>query len=337
MADNERGGRWRSLKTILSWPRFSLVPEDIRPANEIEEGSGHEEHSEAHPDDPLIRRQQPPRRSSIPASQNLKRLLVLLLGILSTLLLSWHLGYLPFLSSPSRDTPPPEKPKQPEPEPEPPRVSLNYTTYEGERLSSNISRFLGMRYAAPPLGNLRFRAPVEPPHPSPNSKPIIKQATRFRPICLAAGRGYPYGDQSEDCLFVNVWAPADAIPGKSNLPVWVFISGGGYNSLSNANWNGEGVVQKSGGKIILVNFNYRVGMWGFLASEKVREDGDLNVGLLDQRMVLKWVRKYIAEVRTLFVLKFSKDVRLMKKLSLFSSAEIQTTSSSTALRPGQAP
>lgn len=47
----------------------------------------------------------------------------------------------------------------------------------------------------------------------------------------------------------------------------------------------------------MVNFNYRVGLWGFLASERVRADGDLNVGLLDQRMLLKWVRTYINEVR----------------------------------------
>lgn len=70
----------------------------------------------------------------------------------------------------------------------------------------------------------------------------------------------------------------------------------GYVALTNANWNGAEVVENSGQNIVFVNFNYRVGALGFLASERVREDGDLNVGLLDQRMLLKWVQKHIASV-----------------------------------------
>jgi acetylcholinesterase len=73
----------------------------------------------------------------------------------------------------------------------------------------------------------------------------------------------------------------------------VFIQGGGYTSNSNANWNGAQVVERSGYNILVVNFNYRVGLWGFLAGEKVKADGDLNVGLLDQRQLLKWVRQHI--------------------------------------------
>lgn len=70
---------------------------------------------------------------------------------------------------------------------------------------------------------------------------------------------------------------------------------------TNANWDGAGVVQASGHSIVLVNFNYRVGLWGFLASERVRADGALNVGLLDQRMLMKWVKAHIASVRDLMV------------------------------------
>jgi acetylcholinesterase len=69
----------------------------------------------------------------------------------------------------------------------------------------------------------------------------------------------------------------------------------GYVSLTNANWNGAEVVEKSGGNTVMVNFNYRVGLWGFLASENIRKDGDLNAGLLDQRMLLKWVKTHIAQ------------------------------------------
>ena len=71
----------------------------------------------------------------------------------------------------------------------------------------------------------------------------------------------------------------------------------GYVSLTNANWDGAEVTAKSGHSIVMVNFNYRVGMWGFLASERLRQDGDLNVGLLDQRMLLRWVQSHIASVR----------------------------------------
>lgn len=92
-----------------------------------------------------------------------------------------------------------------------------------------------------------------------------------------------------------MWAPSTATP-ASKLPVWVFIQGGGYISNSNANFNGSTVVNTSNNEIVFVNFNYRVGSFGFLTSEKVRENGDLNVGLLDQRFLLHWVRDHIAQV-----------------------------------------
>ncbi|KAK4128416.1 alpha/beta-hydrolase [Parathielavia appendiculata] len=147
-----------------------------------------------------------------------------------------------------------------------------------------------MRYAAPPLGNLRWRAPAEPVRSDPGT---VEKATTYPPICLGIGVPYPAEGQSEDCLFVNVWAPTNATV-TSKLPVWVFIQGGGYVANTNANWNGAEAVERSGHNIIMVNFNYRVGLWGFLASERVREDGALNAGLLDQRMLLKWVKEHIA-------------------------------------------
>lgn len=100
---------------------------------------------------------------------------------------------------------------------------------------------------------------------------------------------------SEDCLFINVFTPSNATR-ESRLPVWFYIQGGGYITNSNANYNGTEVVVASDMNVILVNMNYRVSAFGFLASEKVRADGDLNVGLLDQRKALHWVQKYITEV-----------------------------------------
>jgi len=104
--------------------------------------------------------------------------------------------------------------------------------------------------------------------------------------------------EAEDCLFINVWSPAVATP-NSRLPVWVYIQGGGYNSNANPNYNGSEVVATSGQNLVFVNFNYRVASWGFLASKKVRADGDLNAGLLDQRLALKWVQEHISKVNCL--------------------------------------
>jgi acetylcholinesterase len=77
---------------------------------------------------------------------------------------------------------------------------------------------------------------------------------------------------------------------------FLLICWSGYVANTNANINGAEVVQSSGHSIVVVNFNYRVSLWGFLASERVRDDGALNAGLLDQRMLMKWVKKHIASV-----------------------------------------
>lgn len=169
-----------------------------------------------------------------------------------------------------------------------PIVDLGYSQYQGTTLSSGVNQYLGMRFAAPPVGDLRFRAPAEPLETTG-----LQNATAFQPICLGISVELPSSNQAEDCLFINVWGPASATV-DSNLPVWVYIQGGGYVENSNANYNGSTVVEKSSHNIVFVNFNYRVGSWGFLASEKVRQDGDLNAGLLDQRFALQWVQNYIS-------------------------------------------
>lgn len=165
---------------------------------------------------------------------------------------------------------------------------MGYATYVGTTIPGGINRFLGMRYAAPPVGDLRWRAPVSPP-----TSTTPQPAKNFGPICLGISVSLPSTTESEDCLFANVWAPQGATT-TSNLPVWLFIQGGGYVSNSNANWDGATVVQESGNKIVFVNFNYRVAMWGFLASSQVEANGTLNAGLLDQRFVMQWVKSNIA-------------------------------------------
>ncbi|KAI9037468.1 alpha/beta-hydrolase [Aspergillus affinis] len=164
-----------------------------------------------------------------------------------------------------------------------PVVDLGYSTYRGVRLSAGIEQYVGMRFAAPPLGELRFRAPRDPVQES-----SIQNAFTFGPSCLGVKQEVS-AEKSEDCLYINVFAPANA----TNLPVWVYIEGGGYATNFDPNYNGTNVIRESGHNIIFVNFNYRVGALGFLASEEVRRDGDLNAGLLDQRKALRWVRQHI--------------------------------------------
>ncbi|KAK5635832.1 hypothetical protein RRF57_011545 [Xylaria bambusicola] len=173
-----------------------------------------------------------------------------------------------------------------------PRANLGYAVYRGTLVGDTrgVAQYLGIRYARAPVGDLRFRKPVDPEvH---NGREV--KAHEFGPACLGISAPYPNAAQDEDCLYANVWAPANATV-ESKLPVWLFIQGGGYTVNANANWNGTQVVQRSGNSIIFVNFNYRVGLWGFLASEHVRADGDLNAGLLDQRLMMRWVRRHIAQ------------------------------------------
>jgi hypothetical protein len=148
---------------------------------------------------------------------------------------------------------------------------------------------------------------------------------QFQPICVGASQNVT-STLSEDCLFINVFAPSDVTP-DSKLPVWFYIQGGGYATNSNANYNGTDVVVNSGHGLILVNFNYRVGALGFLTSETVRRDGDLNVGLLDQRKALEWVQQYIHLVGDCYV-----DF-LQRELTRSSSEATLTTWLSMVLQP----
>ena len=93
-----------------------------------------------------------------------------------------------------------------------------------------------------------------------------------------------------------MFAPSHATT-ESKLPVWFFIQGGGYAGNTDQNFNGTEVIMQSDYNIVFVQINYRVGAFGFLASEKIRQNGNLNVGLLDQRKALEWTQEYIHLVR----------------------------------------
>ena len=97
----------------------------------------------------------------------------------------------------------------------------------------------------------------------------------------------------EDCLYANVFTPADAKP-DSKYPVWVFLQGGAWQEDANSNYNGTDLIVQSGLDIVHVNFNYRVAQLGFLSGTAFEGGhGDFNVGLLDQWKLLHWVRQHI--------------------------------------------
>ncbi|KAF4982248.1 hypothetical protein FZEAL_2132 [Fusarium zealandicum] len=167
-------------------------------------------------------------------------------------------------------------------------VDLGYSQYQGKTLDSGINEFLGMRFAQPPVGDLRWRAPIEP-----ESTKDIQSAEEYGAVCPAVGDQLSQ-DVDEDCLFVNVWAPP-VKDSSMTLPVMVYFQPGGYIRNSAPYTNGSQLIETSENNIIVVTFNYRVGLFGFLAGKQVKEDGNLNAGLLDQRMVLQWIQEHISE------------------------------------------
>ena len=171
----------------------------------------------------------------------------------------------------------------------------------GTRLSSGVKAYLGIPFAKPPTGDLRWKPP------QPIGWDGVWNADRRGPECIQVLRAHDinhyFGEEptSEDCLYLNLWAPAEARsaeakPGEG-LPVIVFIYGGGgtLGSSGMANYGGENMARRGA---IFVNFNYRVGMLGYMAHpELTQEQGGHsgNYGYLDQNAALKWVRDNIAK------------------------------------------
>jgi para-nitrobenzyl esterase len=172
-------------------------------------------------------------------------------------------------------------------------------TAQGEAVGTWIEggtqkAFLGLPYAAPPLGDLRWKAP-QPPSPWKN----VRDASTFGARCEQwhIWDDYLFLDSgpSEDCLFLNVYAPAAAKP-ASKLPVMVWIHGGGFvaGAGSEPRYTDSGLVSKG---VILVTLNYRLGVFGFLANEDLRKDGNGhagNYGLMDMAAALRWVQANVA-------------------------------------------
>src|ERR1700740_105012 len=160
-----------------------------------------------------------------------------------------------------------------------------------------VRTWKGIRYAAPPLGDLRFRA-SEPPRRWTE----VVDATTFGPACpqpsflnMPLDLGAPQG---EDCLSLNIWASSDTEPGDGK-PVMVWLHGGAYvlGSSSQPLYDGRRLAGGSDVGVIVVSVNYRLGALGFLdlsSFSGARRRFDSNIGLHDVLAALRWVRDNIA-------------------------------------------
>jgi len=168
-----------------------------------------------------------------------------------------------------------------------PTVMLEAGFLEGMYFSSqqNEVAFLGVPYAAPPVGDLRWK----PPHPV-NKWTGTRQATRFGPTAPQLPASWlPYLGWNEDCLYLNIWT-TQLSPG-AKLPVIVYFHGGsntaGYSQLTPLG----PALSRLG--VVVVSANYRLGPFGFFAHPALTAESDHhssgNYGLLDQLQALRWV------------------------------------------------
>lgn len=163
---------------------------------------------------------------------------------------------------------------------------LSVTTTEGKVRgieSGDIRVFRGIPYAAAPVGELRF-APTEPPA---QRQGVLELSDEFGAMCPQVDLLTQQVQGSEDCLFLNVYAPAEA----EDLPVMVWLHGGAFVfGNGGGEYDPTRLVTKD---VIVVTLNYRLGNLGFLAHPSLESDGG-NFGLMDQQQAMRWVKRNIA-------------------------------------------
>jgi carboxylesterase type B len=157
----------------------------------------------------------------------------------------------------------------------------------GVDLGDTSIAFLGIPFAAPPVGNLRFAKPVRP-----QPWQGILNATAWAPMCIqtsgSSTNSAPNLPLSEDCLYLNVYVPKGL---QGPLPVSVYIHGGRYWTGRATENDGQYLAKK--GKTIVVTVAYRLNIFGFAATDSLAAGGATNLGLQDQVLALKWVVRNI--------------------------------------------
>lgn len=169
-------------------------------------------------------------------------------------------------------------------------VDLGYEQYQGvSNASTGLHTWKGIRYAAPPTGQLRW----QPPHtPAVNRGQILPGDTLPQNCPQSGDAPYQQGSNftgNEDCLFLSVYAPANA----TNLPVLVWIHGGGYGA-GMGNEDLSLIINTNNNNFVGVAIQYRLGAFGFMSSDEIHRRGTVNAGLLDQTFALQWVQNYIS-------------------------------------------
>ena len=158
-------------------------------------------------------------------------------------------------------------------------------TVRGQAVAAT-DEFLGIPYAAPPVGALRWQPP-RPPAPWPG----IRAATSYAPHCPQPSSTFGQASTSEDCLYLNVFTPATSK--ARNLPVMVWVHGGSLRTGESNDYNPAALVRHG---VVVVTINYRLGALGFLADAALagRPGGPSgNYGLMDQQAALRWVQRNI--------------------------------------------
>ena len=152
--------------------------------------------------------------------------------------------------------------------------------------ADGMRKYLGIPYAAPPVGELRWRPPQ-----APASWSGVRDATKFAAHCAQLNRGvFAAPSNTEDCLYLNVFAPT---ANGEKRPVMVWFYGGGLFSGESEDYDGAKLAVR--GNVIVVTLNYRVGALGFLSHAALNQEGHaaVNYGIMDQQFALRWVKDNI--------------------------------------------
>jgi para-nitrobenzyl esterase len=175
-----------------------------------------------------------------------------------------------------------------------PRVTTANGIVEGVAEPSGIRVFRGIPFAAPPVGDLRWKAP-QPPKNWDGVRPAEKFGAQCMQRRVFGDMNFRASGMSEDCLFLNVWTPAKSA--TERLPVLVYYYGGGFiaGDGSEPRYDGEAMARRG---IVALTVNYRLGVFGLFAHPELTKESPQhasgNQGLLDQVAALQWVQRNIA-------------------------------------------
>ncbi|MFD1467071.1 carboxylesterase/lipase family protein [Hymenobacter caeli] len=174
------------------------------------------------------------------------------------------------------------------------RVQTASGPIEGLTAASGIREFRGVPYAAAPVGPRRWQAP-QPVQKWTTARPATQFGPRAMQLPLFGDMNFRSNGVSEDCLYLNVWAPAQTA--RQKLPVLVYFYGGGFvaGDGSEPRYDGEALARRG---VVAVTVNYRLGIFGFFAHPELAQESPNhaagNYGLLDQSAALRWVQQNIA-------------------------------------------